>query len=80
MKMVNIACGQRYHPDWINIDVYPVSNIVKEWNIIKGIPFDDESFDVVYSSHFLEHLTPKQANSFLKECYRLLKNAVITKA
>lgn len=48
------------------------------WNLRKGIPFDDNTFDVVYHSHFLEHLDRDSALPFLKECYRVLKpNGII---
>ncbi len=33
----------------------------------------DDSFDLVYHSHFLEHLTPDQAAFIIKECFRVLK-------
>lgn len=38
-----------------------------------GIPFVDESVDVVYSSHFLEHLHQHEAMHLLKETLRVLK-------
>lgn len=72
MRMLNIACGSRYHKDWINIDFYPQENVLKV-NVLKGLPFDNDLFDVVYSSHFLEHLTPEQADFVLSEIYRILK-------
>ncbi len=43
------------------------------WDLRKGIPFSNCTFDVVYHSHFLEHLDKNAACSFLKECYRVLK-------
>lgn len=73
MKKLNIACGKRYHKDWINIDFHPDSNMVKKVNILSGLPFERDSFDVIYSSHFLEHLSPLQAKFVLKEANRLLK-------
>jgi|SRR5215217_7789340 len=39
----------------------------------KGIPFGNNTFDVVYHSHFLEHLDRRAALSILRECYRVLK-------
>lgn len=48
------------------------SEIIR-YNIIKGIPFPDSIFDVVYHSHLLEHLNRRNARCFLKECYRVLK-------
>jgi len=43
------------------------------WNLANGIPFPDNSFDVVYHSHFLEHIDPPSARKFLLECHRVLK-------
>jgi len=43
------------------------------WDLKKGIPFPDESFDVVYSSHFLEHIDVEAVGPFLYEVYRILK-------
>jgi SAM-dependent methyltransferase len=39
----------------------------------RGIPFQSESFDAVYHSHFLEHLDRVEAPRFLRECRRVLK-------
>jgi predicted SAM-dependent methyltransferase len=73
MKKLNIACGGRYHKDWTNIDFHADTNLVKKVNILEGLPFDTNSFDVVYSSHFLEHLSTSQAKFVLKEANRILK-------
>jgi predicted SAM-dependent methyltransferase len=43
------------------------------WNLARGIPFADSTFDVVYHSHFLEHLEREAAVKLLGECYRVLK-------
>lgn len=43
------------------------------WDLRRGIPFGDKMFDVVYHSHFLEHIDRFSAHNFLKECYRVLK-------
>ena len=43
------------------------------WNLARGIPFEDETADVVYHSHFLEHLERDSALVFLRECHRVLK-------
>ena len=42
-------------------------------DLSKGIPFGDESADVVYHSHLIEHLDRNIAPLFLKECFRVLK-------
>jgi SAM-dependent methyltransferase len=43
------------------------------WHLAKGIPFADNTFDVVYQAHLLEHLDREVAPGFLKECLRVLK-------
>lgn len=71
--MLNFACGSRIHADWINIDFSPIDNRVKKVNLLSTLPFKNESFDVAYSSHFLEHLHPKKALQVCKEMRRILK-------
>ena len=46
---------------------------VNRWNLRKGIRFKEGMFDVVYHSHFLEHLEREAAPVFLMECHRVLK-------
>ena len=43
------------------------------WDLRRGIPFESETFDIVYHSHFLEHIDSDKALRFLGECYRVLK-------
>jgi predicted SAM-dependent methyltransferase len=38
-----------------------------------GIPFKTETCPFIYSSHFLEHLSPLEAKKLAKECYRVLQ-------
>ncbi|WP_233707863.1 class I SAM-dependent methyltransferase [Helicobacter cinaedi] len=73
MKRLNFACGSRIHPDWVNIDFSPIDKRVGKVNLLGTLPFADKSFDVAYSSHFLEHLTPQKALYILKEIKRILK-------
>jgi predicted SAM-dependent methyltransferase len=46
---------------------------VKVVNLLKGIPFPDNTFDVVYHSQVLEHIVKEKSAEFIKECYRVLK-------
>lgn len=78
MKLLNLGCGNSYHTDWINIDFVSNSKDILQYDLKKGIPFDDNEVDVVYHSHLLEHFSKDDANKFIKECYRVLKpNGVI---
>lgn len=76
MKLVNIGCGSNYDNRWINLDLHP-SKFVKHHNIKKSLPFPSQSVDVIYHSHVLEHLTKKEANNFIKDCFRVLKKGGI---
>lgn len=73
LNYLNAGCGTNYHSDWINVDIVSKSPDVIGHNFIKGIPFDDNSFKLVYNSHFIEHLDKSDAIRFLNECYRVLQ-------
>jgi predicted SAM-dependent methyltransferase len=73
MKYLNIACGGRYSEQWVNIDFHADSSHVRKVNILSGLPYDDASFEVVYCSHFLEHLSLDQVKFLMGEVLRILK-------
>jgi predicted SAM-dependent methyltransferase len=73
MQKLNFGCGKRFASGWVNIDFHSSDPQVKRGNLLQGFPFADRSFDVVYSSHVLEHFTPHQAQFLLEEAYRILK-------
>jgi predicted SAM-dependent methyltransferase len=72
-RLLNLGCGVRYHPEWVNMDFYSHSKNVIAHNLLKGIPFPDNEFDVVYHSHLLEHFPKNRAETFIRECLRVLK-------
>lgn len=72
-RLINIGCGDRFHKDWENIDLVPFSSYVKGVDIRAGLPYPDNSFQVAYSSHMLEHLDRKTAENFTREVFRILK-------
>jgi predicted SAM-dependent methyltransferase len=73
MDLLNVGCGVRYLESWTNIDFIKAGPSVIAHNLLKGLPFPDASFDVVYHSHVLEHLSRASAIDFTKECHRVLK-------
>jgi hypothetical protein len=46
---------------------------ILKYDLRKGIPAMDNSVDVIYHSHFFEHLTRDEGRAFLKDCFRCLK-------
>lgn len=73
LPYINLGCGDKYHKDWVNIDLYSDSPFVKSCDLRKGIPFAENSFEVVYHSQVIEHYEKDDARRFMKECYRVLK-------
>jgi predicted SAM-dependent methyltransferase len=72
MKLINLGCGWHYHKDWINLDSSAGGQEVVKHNLLEGIPFPDNYFDVVYHSHVLEHFSKTDAIRFIQECHRVL--------
>ncbi len=72
-KLLNLGCGKRYDPSWINLDFKSDTPEVIAHDLTKGIPFDSAAFEAVYHSHLLEHFTKDYAPQFLAECFRILK-------
>lgn len=78
LNYLNVGCGNKLHKDWVNVDMASSSTDVIVANLLKGIPFPNESFDVVYHSQVLEHFPKEKALNFIKECFRVLKpNGII---
>ncbi len=72
-KYLNLGCGSRYHPDWINIDIASQGPGVIQHDLSQGIPLPDSTCDVVYHTAVLEHLRCSDAKKFLVECFRVLR-------
>ena len=61
-----------------NFILFCSENNVSWANVTKRIPFKNNFFDVLYSSHMVEHLDRVEIKSFLKEAFRVLnKNGII---
>jgi predicted SAM-dependent methyltransferase len=73
MKLLNLGCGNRFHPDWVNVDSHPADPSVMAHDMRRGLPFGDGEFAAVYHSHTLEHFRKADAPAFLVECRRVLE-------
>lgn len=68
---LNVGCGKVKYPGWVNIDIEPVADLVID--VRKGLPFNDDNIDFIYSEHVLEHFTFEEGEKVLREFYRCLK-------
>lgn len=74
MKL-NLACGTTLVSGngWVNLDFTPLHPDVQQADLLSPLPFATGSADLVYSSHFLEHVPRARVPDFLAECLRVLK-------
>ena len=72
-RLLNVGCGRCYHEDWTNIDLVAQGPSVRQYDLRRGLPYEDGAFDAVYHSHVLEHLTPEEARRMLVECRRVIR-------
>ncbi len=76
-RIIDIGCGPQYRPFEEGIAVR--YDIDERWNPdyrgdVRQLPFDDNSFDIVFSSHVLEHLGRHETIPVLKEWIRILRS------
>ena len=73
---LNLACGTSFVTDqgWINVDFSPSSSQVLRLNLLDQLPFSDSHFQVIYSSHFLEHVPIIKVQQLLRDWHRLLNS------
>ena len=69
---LNVGCGKNKKAGWLNVDLNDDADISLDMR--EPLPFENESFQMIYSEHFLEHIDyPEQTLAFLRECYRVLE-------
>jgi SAM-dependent methyltransferase len=58
---------------WWNLDFAAVDPSVIRADLLGTLPVPGDTMEVVYSSHFLEHVPRPQVQPFLRECRRVLR-------
>jgi len=70
---LHVGCGERYIPGFIHIDVRKFPHVDYVTSVDKLDMFKDNSVDLIYTCHVLEHFRRNQIENVLKEWYRVLK-------
>ena len=80
-SFLNIGAGTFNHKYWTNVDYESeqyakIQNDFVELNLIEKprFPFDDNSIEIIYSSHTIEHIDDESVKNMLKESFRILKD------
>jgi SAM-dependent methyltransferase len=69
---LQIGGGSHYLAGFVNLDLFSPSDII--WDCRLGLPFNDSSFEYIFSEHFLEHIDyPYSVQLVLSEIYRVMK-------
>ena len=82
---IHLGCGPDIRTGWINIDLAPGrrSGVLPDidpqtmfisYDLRLGLPLHENSCDMIYSSHFFEHLESRQGLQLMHDCYRALRH------
>lgn len=66
---LHLGGGLRELEGFLNTDIFGKVPI----NIAKILPFNDNQFNLIYSSHVIEHIHKDEFKLFLRESHRILK-------
>lgn len=58
---------------WFNTDIEPVDRKVTYLDAARPFPFEDRTFDFIFSEHMIEHIRFEDGLDMLRECHRVLK-------
>jgi predicted SAM-dependent methyltransferase len=70
---VNIGCGPKSLPGWINLDAARGESIEVVWDLTRGLPFGAETCSAIFGEHVIEHLSKADGEQLVRECYRALQ-------
>jgi len=73
IRKLNIGCGRKLMKGYLNIDKSKEVGADLVVDIEKGMPFPDNTFDEIFSSHALEYIRPEKFSFVLKEISRIAK-------
>lgn len=68
---INLGCGPSVVGGWINLDRSPQPG-AHFWDASRGIPSEANTISLIYSEHFIEHLSLQDGFNLMRECVRVL--------
>jgi SAM-dependent methyltransferase len=73
---LNLGCGLDIREGYINIDIRKVHPKILVLDLEKELlkPFPDNSAEEIIAKDFVEHLSWRVVEAFLKDCFRVLKS------
>jgi SAM-dependent methyltransferase len=90
--LLHLGCGNHLKDGWINLDLnlngappappqrLPQTRFIL-YDLRSGtLPLDDDSCELIYSSHFFEHLEYDDGERLMRDCHRVLQPGGIFRA
>lgn len=74
LRLIGVLSDYRYE------NILQIDPEIIHWDVREGIPFDNDTFDVIYHSHFITHLDRNVAELVTYECYRTLRKGGVIRA
>lgn len=73
-RCLEIGPGNKRLPDFETLNITPGPNVDHISDASKPLPFDDNTFEIIYASHVLEHIPWYKVEDTLREWIRILKS------
>lgn len=75
---LHLGCGSVRMDGWLNVDLDGRNPAVDlTWDLANGLLFTDDSCQLIYCEHVLEHFPVEQGVNLLRECRRVLTSGGI---
>ncbi|SNQ62974.1 Methyltransferase family protein [Candidatus Methanoperedens nitroreducens] len=72
IKKLHLGCGKRYIPGFTHVDLADYPHIDYRHNVSDLSMFEDDSIELIYACHVLEHFKRHEVENVLKEWHRVL--------
>ena len=73
IRKLQVGAGYNLLNGWLNTDLQPTSRGCTFLDVTKRFPFENNTFERIFTEHLIEHLTYQDGLLMLSECYRILK-------
>ena len=72
-KKLQLGCGRNWLEGWLNSDYFPRTSDILQLDVTVSLPFENDTFDYIFSEHVIEHISYPEGAYMLEECFRVLK-------
>ena len=76
MRKLDICCGPNKTPGFIGIDQTPFPGVDIQRDVLRGLPFDDNSVDEIVCKHAMEHFQGMDLIFLVEDCWRVSKPGI----